>query len=65
MPKRPVPKFTGNGKKEKNRAQNDLRDWMAQMVEWGENVRLDIIRLEGAAHLAHGDPGQPPEDPWE
>ncbi len=65
MAKRPVPKFKGKGKGPKNKAQDELRDWMAKMVEWCVLVRLDIIRLEGAAHLPKSDPGQPPEEPWE
>ncbi len=65
MPKKPVPAFTGPGSVLKNEAQDDLKTWMKELVEWCEEVRLDIIRLEGATHLPKGDPGPPPEEPWE
>ena len=64
MVQKPVPKFRGQGANKKNKAQDALRDWMEEMVDWCEKARIDIIRLEGAAHLAKGDPGQPPEEPW-
>ena len=40
-----------------------LSKWMRDMKAWGEDVRLDIIRLEGAVHAAPGDPGPPPPAP--
>ena len=39
--------------------------WAYQMYEWGKQVRTDIIRLEGAMGFPSGDPGDPPEPPWE
>lgn len=41
-----------------------LLEWMDAMVQWGKNVRDDIIRLESNAGLAPGDPGDPPPTPW-
>jgi hypothetical protein len=42
-----------------------VRAWAYQMYEWGKQVRTDIIRLEGAMGFQSGDPGDPPEPPWE
>jgi hypothetical protein len=42
-----------------------VRAWAYQMYEWCKQVRADIIRLEGAAGFPSGDPGDPPEPPWE
>lgn len=42
----------------------NLLKWMDAVVEWGKNVRDDIIRLESSAGLAAGDPGDPPPTPW-
>jgi hypothetical protein len=39
-----------------------IDDWAALMVEWAKDVRDDIIRLEAAAGIPCGDPGDPP--PW-
>lgn len=47
--------------------QQDIRRllrWMNSMVEWGKNVRDDIIRLESATGIGPGDPGDPPPTPW-
>ena len=41
-----------------------LLHWMNSMVEWGKNVRDDIIRLESSLGVAAGDPGDPPPTPW-
>lgn len=41
-----------------------LLEWMDSMVEWGKNVRDDIIRLESRLGGAPGDPGDPPPTPW-
>jgi hypothetical protein len=41
-----------------------LGEYMKELKEWGEKVRLDIIRLEGAAGFSFGDPGEVPEPPW-
>lgn len=41
-----------------------LLGWMDSMVEWGKNVRDDIIRLESSTGIAAGDPGDPPPTPW-
>ena len=40
-----------------------LKNWMADMVDWGKRVRRDILRLEAAAGLSEGDPGDPPPSP--
>lgn len=47
---------------EANRKQ--LVEWMDYMVEWGKNVRDDIIRLESGLGVGAGDPGDPPPTPW-
>ena len=39
--------------------------WMNEMYAWGQAVRRDIIRLEGAAGLPPGDPEDPPKPPWD
>ncbi len=41
-----------------------MQDWMDDMIGWGQDVRDDIIRLEAAAGLPTGDPGDPPPRPW-
>ena len=41
----------------------NLRNWVLDVVEWGQRVRHDILRLEAAAGLAEGDPGDPPPNP--
>jgi hypothetical protein len=41
----------------------DLRLWIRAMHEWGQRVRQDILRLEAAACLSVGDPGDPPRPP--
>jgi len=42
-------------------------EWLYQyardMHTWGQDVRDDIIRLEGRAGFASGDPGDPPDGP--
>jgi hypothetical protein len=40
-----------------------LSAWMQDMKTWGEVVRDDIIRLEGAVGLSTGDTGDPPPAP--
>lgn len=42
----------------------ELIDWLESIVEWGKNVRDDIVRLEGAMGIGAGDPGDPPPSPW-
>jgi hypothetical protein len=37
--------------------------WARDMHAWGQNVRDDILRLEGHAGFASGDPGDPPDPP--
>ena len=37
--------------------------WMQDVKTWGEVVRDDIIRLEGAVGLSTGDTGDPPPAP--
>lgn len=63
MPK-PTPKFGGN-KKDNNQAMDEATVWMHELVKWCQDVRSDILRLEGDAGLSKGDPGPPPEEPWE
>lgn len=45
-----------------NEPESKQEKWNRLMVEWGRKVRIDIVRLEGAAGIAKGDPGDPP--PW-
>ena len=40
-------------------------DWGRDMDRWGQTVRDDIVRLEAAAGVPPGDPGDPPPPPWE
>jgi hypothetical protein len=42
---------------------DSLIEWTEKMIEWGKEVRTDIIRLEGQAGFSAGDPGDPPEPP--
>jgi len=42
-----------------------LVQWMKDLCDWGKNVRDDILRLEGQAGFASGDPGDPPEGPFD
>jgi len=37
--------------------------WARDMHAWGQDVRDDIVRLEGHAGFATGDPGDPPDGP--
>lgn len=41
-----------------------LAQWMKAMTDWGQNLRDDLIRLEGGLGLSTGDPGDPPPPPW-
>jgi hypothetical protein len=41
-----------------------MMEWMDSMVQWGKNVRDDIIRLESSTGIGLGDPGDPPPPPW-
>ena len=41
-----------------------MKDWIDDMIGWGQDVRDDIIRLEAAAGLPTGDPADPPPRPW-
>ncbi len=40
-----------------------LYQWTRDLHSWGEDVRDDIIRLESAAGIGKGDPGDPPAGP--
>lgn len=40
-----------------------LKRWFQDLWDWGCLVREDIVRLEQAAYLAQGDPGDPPPPP--
>ena len=42
-----------------------LGEYMTELEVWGKNVRIDIIRLEGAAGFSCGDPGDPPGGPFD
>ena len=54
------------GKFDKDKLER-MTDWLYQyardMHSWGQDVRDDIIRLEGRAGFAAGDPGDPPDGP--
>ncbi|MGW8266178.1 MAG: hypothetical protein ACWGSQ_07405 [Longimicrobiales bacterium] len=45
----------------------EFLDWLSQWAEdmhaWGQDVRDDIVRLEGSAGFSSGDPGDPPDGP--
>jgi hypothetical protein len=40
-----------------------LKIYTADLAAWGQDVRDDIVRLEGYAGFASGDPGDPPAGP--
>lgn len=40
-----------------------LYEWARDMHAWGQDVRDDIVRLEGRVGFAGGDPGDPPDGP--
>jgi hypothetical protein len=40
-----------------------VASWMRDLRAWGEDVRDDIIRVEGAVGLSTGDTGDPPPAP--
>lgn len=42
-----------------------LRNWAWDMERWGQDMRDDLIRLEGQAGFPSGDPGDPPGGPPE
>ncbi len=68
MAKPKTPKWGSGGDVAKDKAQDALRKWLGEMQVWCEKARLDIIRLEGACGFAatsNGDPGPPPDEPWE
>jgi hypothetical protein len=56
----------GNDKLDKDKF-NNLMEWLyawaRDMHAWGQDVRDDIVRLEGHAGFATGDPGDPPDGP--
>lgn len=54
---------TGSGNDPVHKLAAYLSEWMRDMKAWGEDVRDDILRLETAAHVAPGDPGDPPPAP--
>jgi len=51
----------------KGKATGQFLDWLYQYAQdmhtWGQDVRDDIIRLEGQAGFPSGDPGDPPDGP--
>lgn len=40
-----------------------LRSWIQDMAAWAQDVRDDLLRMEGAVGFAAGDPGDPPPPP--
>jgi hypothetical protein len=40
-----------------------MYQWTRDMNAWGQDLRDDLIRLEGQAGFALGDPGDPPGGP--
>lgn len=42
-----------------------MKQWFEDFEAWGQDVRDDIIRVEGQAGFAIGDPGDPPGGPPE
>lgn len=42
-----------------------VRAWSNDMERWGQDMRDDLIRLEGQAGFPTGDPGDPPGGPPE
>jgi hypothetical protein len=42
-----------------------MYQWMRDMSTWGQDMRDDLIRLEGQAGFPTGDPGDPPGGPPE
>ncbi len=65
MAKPKTPKWGSGSDAAKDKAQDALRKWLGEMQVWCGKVRIDIVRLEGATHLPKGDPGPPPDEPWE
>ncbi|NJD20653.1 MAG: hypothetical protein FIA95_15390 [Gemmatimonadetes bacterium] len=55
--------ITGISDKEVGMFLDWLHQWAQDMHAWGQNVRDDIVRLEGHAGFATGDPGDPPDGP--
>ncbi len=41
-----------------------LTVWLHDFETWGQNVRVDIVRLEAQTGVASGDPGDPPGGPF-
>jgi hypothetical protein len=37
--------------------------WIQDLTAWAQDVRDDIVRIEGAAGFPAGDPGDPPPPP--
>ena len=42
-----------------------MYQWARDMNAWGQDMRDDLIRLEGQAGFPSGDPGDPPGGPPE
>ena len=42
-----------------------IYQWARDMNAWGQDMRDDMIRLEGQAGFPSGDPGDPPGGPPE
>ena len=62
---KPTPKFGSGSNPAKDAAMDDAQLWMHDLVRWCAQVRRDILRLEAHTHLPPGDPGPPPDEPWE
>ncbi len=61
-----TPKFQSGSKEAANNKAMDAAElWMHDLVKWCQQVHRDILRLEASAHLPPGDPGPPPDSPWE
>jgi hypothetical protein len=65
----PKKKLTGadGGKAVTKKEFQDLVEWLRaycnNMERWGQDMRDDLIRLEGQAGFPSGDPGDPPGGP--
>ncbi len=64
LPPHKLPSHLGKETKTAPDELDRVNQWMQAMVEWGKNVRDDIIRLESSTKIGLGDPGDPPPAPW-
>ena len=62
--KNPAGEVTGfTSEKDVGRVIDWLYQYARDMQSWGQDMRDDIVRLEGHAGFASGDPGDPPDGP--